>query len=58
MGLGMIESISKLDVYLALAINGIATGMGSAIGTYLANKHVIEGSKSILNRVRSKFKWR
>ena len=48
----MIESISKIDVYIGLAINGAATGLGSAIGAYLANKHIIEKSQAIINKLR------
>ena len=49
----MIEQLSKFDIYIALAFNGLATGLGSAVGTYLANKHLIEGSKKILNKVKT-----
>jgi len=44
--------ISKLDVYIALAINGLATGIGSAVGTYLATTHLIGGTKKIINKIR------
>ena len=46
--------ISKLDVYIALAINGLATGIGSAIGTYLATTHLIGGTKKIIDKIRRK----
>lgn len=41
------------SVYLALALNGLFTGIGSAIGAYLANKHVIERSKKIIEELKT-----
>lgn len=34
--------LEKLDLILLLITNGIFTGLGTAIGSYFANKHVIE----------------
>lgn len=48
----MVETISSFNIYLALALNGLATGLGSAIGTYLAQKHLIEGSKKLLSKIK------
>jgi len=48
----MLESISKFDVYIGAAVMGIFTGLGSAIGTYLAQKHIIEGSKRLINKIK------
>lgn len=42
------------SIYIALALNGIFTGLGSALGSYLATKHLIEGTKKLLNKVRGK----
>lgn len=47
----MIMDLTKADILLGLAINGIFTGLGTAIGIYLANKHVIEG----FGKIKSKF---
>lgn len=44
----MALDFTRWDVYYGLAINGLFTGLGAAIGTYLANKHVIEGTKKLL----------
>jgi len=33
--------IEKFDLYIGMAIAGIFTGLGSAIGNYLANRHII-----------------
>lgn len=39
-------------VYVALALNGIFTGLGSALGSYFANKHIIDKIKKLSKRVR------
>lgn len=45
--------IEKWDLYLGMSIAGIFTGLGSALGTYLANKHIIERMEKIK---RNRFK--
>jgi len=50
----MIESLTRTDILLGLAINGIFTGLGTAIGVYVANKHVIEGIGKLKNKVMKK----
>ena len=50
----VIENISKVDVYIGLAMNGVFTGLGCAIGTYFANNHIIEKSKKLMQRLRGK----
>jgi len=47
----MIESLTKTDVLVGLAINGIFTGLGTAIGSYLANKQVIERLAKIKKKI-------
>jgi hypothetical protein len=51
-----LENISAMQVYIALAINGIFTGLGVAIGTYLAQKYFIERPKKFAERIRNRFK--
>lgn len=34
--------ITPFNVLLGLAINGIFSGLGTAIGIYIANKHIIK----------------
>ena len=36
-----IAELSKWDIYLGLSITGIFTGLGSALGTWIANKGII-----------------
>lgn len=47
-----LENLSALEVYIALAINGIFTGIGVAIGTYIAQRHVIDNSRRIVDKLR------
>ena len=45
------ESLSKADLWIGLAINGIITGFAVAIGNYLAQKHFIERLRKLLRAV-------
>jgi len=47
-----LENLSALDVYIALALNGIFTGIGVAIGTYIAQRHIIDSSKKIADKLK------
>jgi len=50
--------ISKIDVYLLIIVNGIFTGLGVSIGSYLANTHFIGGMQKLHKKVkRSKVNW-
>lgn len=48
----MMIDINKFDIYIGLAVTGIFSGVGSAIGNYLATKHIIEGSRRILKKFK------
>ena len=48
----MLENISKFDVYVGLALNGIFSGLGCAIGNYFANTHIIKRSQKLINKIR------
>lgn len=39
-------------VYIALAINGLFTGLGSALGSYLATKHLIKGLEKLTKKIK------
>lgn len=52
----MLESISKFDIYLGLALNGLFSGLGSAIGVYFANKHIVKKSEKLMRRIKRRFK--
>jgi hypothetical protein len=48
------ENLSAMQVYIALAINGIFTGLGVAIGTYIAQNHIIESSKKLSSKIKGR----
>ena len=54
----MFESISRIDVYVGIALNGVFAGLGASLGSYLANKHLIERSKKIIRRLRGEIRRR
>jgi len=39
-------------VYLALALNGLFSGLGSALGSYLATKGLIEKTKQLFDKLK------
>jgi hypothetical protein len=52
----MLEDLSTFDVYIGLAINGVFTGLGSALGSYIATKHILERMEKLSKRIRRKKK--
>ena len=46
--------IEKIDLYIGMAIAGIFTGLGSAIGNYLANRHIIESIIKLKSKIVKK----
>jgi len=44
-------AIETFNIYIGLAITGMFTGLGSAIGNYFATKHIIEN----INKIKNKF---
>lgn len=52
-------AFGDINIFIGLAINGLFTGLGATIGTYLANKQIlnrIEKIKGALNGRRDKKK--
>lgn len=49
----MVE-LTTINIFVGLAFNGLFTGIGTALGVYFANKHIIQGSGKIINMVRGK----
>ncbi|MFA6190655.1 MAG: hypothetical protein WC711_04085 [Candidatus Staskawiczbacteria bacterium] len=50
-------NLANINIYVALAVNGIFTGLGVAIGTYFAQNHVIgrlQKLEGILNKKEKK----
>lgn len=54
----MIVNFEPFSIYIALAVNGIFTGLGCALGNYMANKHIIDGVKNLKKRIKKKVKKR
>ena len=44
--------LTSLDLYLAVVINGILTGLGVAIGTYIAQKYSIQRMDRLFKRIK------
>jgi hypothetical protein len=40
-------SVSPMHLYIGMAISGIFTGIGVAIGTYIANRYIITHSQKV-----------
>jgi len=47
----MVE-ITPITILIGLAINGIATGIGSAIGNYVANQHIIKTIENVGSKLK------
>jgi hypothetical protein len=45
-------AIEKFDFYIGMAITGISTGLGGAIGLYIANKHIIDKLEGVKKRIQ------
>lgn len=45
-------NLDSFNVYIILAVNGLFTGLGCAVGTYIAQRHII----SIPERIRKRLK--
>ena len=46
--------ITGFQLYIGMGIAGIFTGLGSAIGNYLANKHIIENVGKLKKKIMGK----
>jgi predicted choloylglycine hydrolase len=45
-----------MDVIILALINGIVVGLGVTIGSYIANKALIQQLESALNKLKKEFK--
>ena len=48
----MTDITLSFSVYLALIINGICTGLGVALGTWIAQNHIIGKTKKLIKRFK------
>ena len=46
--------ISPLNLYIGLAISGIFTGIGVAVGTYIAEKYILNKTKKLIKALEDK----
>jgi len=49
-------SVSKLEILIGLAVNGIFTGLGVSIGAYLADKHLIKRAERTYRKAERTYK--
>jgi hypothetical protein len=58
MTLGVIDfgTLSPLSVYVALAITGLFTGLGSSLGIYIMQTHIIKKSQQLSKKIKRKLK--
>ena len=48
----MTDYITTFQLYFGMIIAGLFTGLGSALGNYLANKHILESLSKIKNAIK------
>jgi hypothetical protein len=48
--------LEKIDLYIGMAVAGLFTGLGSTLGSYLINKHLIKNLENISKKLRRKKK--
>ena len=46
------SGLTSLDLYFAVVINGILTGLGVAIGTYIAQKYPIKRAERLFEKIK------
>lgn len=44
------------NVYIAIIINGIFTGLGVALGTYFANNHIVKKTELLIKKIKNKLR--
>lgn len=44
--------------FIGLALTGLFTGIGVALGSYLANRHIIEHTETMIKRLTKTIKTR
>jgi len=48
--------LSTWNVYIGLAISGIFSGLGTALGIYFAQRHFIKRGEKLMKRIKRMFK--
>jgi hypothetical protein len=49
-----IGGISPINLYIGMAISGIFTGIGVAVGTYIAEKYILSKTKKIIKALENR----
>ena len=50
----VLSDFTNWQVYIALVINAVFTGIGVAVGTSLAQTHIIEKMKKLKTKIKDK----
>ena len=45
----MVNYITTFQLYMGMVIAGLFTGLGTALGNYLLNRHILTGIKELKN---------
>lgn len=48
--------IQPINLYVGMAISGIFTGIGVAVGTYIAEKYILSKTKKLMKILEEKLK--
>lgn len=46
--------ISPINLYIGMAISGVFTGIGVAVGTYIADKYLLTKTKKLIKALETK----
>ena len=49
-----IITLDSLSPFLLLAVNGIFTGLGAALGSWIANKGIIHRTQKLMKHIKKK----
>lgn len=52
----METGIQPINLYIGMAISGIFTGIGVAVGTYIAEKYILTKTKKLIKKLEDKIK--
>lgn len=52
----METGIQPINLYVGMAISGIFTGIGVAVGTYIAEKYILSKTKKLMKVLEEKLK--
>jgi len=44
----------NLELYIGMTIAGLFTGLGSAVGNYLAQKHLVNSLEKVVKKINGK----